>query len=337
MREGRNSKSEGAFPEEKSTLHRVARGLDKTVNIVALVLLVLLLLYAGHSLWYTHSLQEESFLPDELAKYRPDGQKPSLEDLAKINPDVNAWITIDDTHIDYPVVQGKDDNEYLNKSVLGEFSLAGSLFLAKANRPDYSDPYNMIYGHHIDGGAMLADVIEFLDASFFKTHTQGTLWYPDKDGKARADRIEIFAAIRIDGRDEVVYQDPSTVTPEKLREVTEFIRANSTNSRAVDIDGNSRVIGLSTCEDAVSFGRVLIFGKLRPMTDEEIRAAQAKEREGAASQNDRKGLSRIFGALPPWVLLSGGTLLIILLIYLLWRMHRRRQEEKRYRENKYRL
>lgn len=45
-----------------------------------------------------------------------------------INKDVAGWITIDDTHIDYPVVQGKDDMEYINKDVYGEFSLSGSIF-----------------------------------------------------------------------------------------------------------------------------------------------------------------------------------------------------------------
>ena len=332
MSEGSNTKNEGTFPEEKSTLYRVAKGLDKTVNWIALILFLLLMLYAGHSLWYSHSLQKDSFLPDELARYRPDGQKPSLEDLTELNPDVNAWITIDDTHIDYPVVQGKDDSEYLNKTVLGEFSLAGSLFLSSCNRPDYSDPYNLVYGHHIEGGAMLADVIEFLDASFFKTHTTGTLWYPDKGGKATADRIEIFAVIKIDGRDGVVYQDPSLVTPEKLGEVTDYINEKATHARAADIDENSRVIGLSTCEDAVSFGRVLIFGKLRPMTDEEIRAAQKKEQDGAASQDKGSGLDRLLKGLPPWLLPSAGALLLILIAYIIWRMHRRRREQRKIKE-----
>ena len=55
-----------------------------------------------------------------------------------INKDVAGWITIDDTHIDYPVVQGKDDMEYINKDVYGEFSLSGSIFLSCMNKKDFS-------------------------------------------------------------------------------------------------------------------------------------------------------------------------------------------------------
>ena len=54
----------------------------------------------------------------------------SLQELALINPDTRGWLTIPDTHIDYPVLQGNDDMEYINKDVFGEFSLSGSLFLS---------------------------------------------------------------------------------------------------------------------------------------------------------------------------------------------------------------
>lgn len=310
---------------EKSTLYRAAKCLDKTVNIIALIMLALLLLYAGHSLWYSHSLKNDSFLPEELAKYRPDGQNPSLSDLKRINPDVVAWVTIDGTNIDYPVVQGEDDNEYLNKSVLGEFSLAGALFLSAQNKRDFSDPYNMIHGHHVDGGAMLTDVLEFQDASFFRKHTTGILWYPDDDGRARADRIEIFASLKMDGNDEIVYADPSSVNREILPEVKDYILAMSTNKRDPRLSENSRILGFSTCEDAVSFERILLFGKLVPMTDKEIRAAQDKMAGTEYSNREKQGLLDRIQDLPQWLLVSIGTLLLILLIYIVYRVYTNRR------------
>ena len=313
-----------------STLYRFARGLDKTVNLTAFVLFVLILLYAGHSLWYNHSLQNDSFLSDELAQYRPDGQNPSLADLRIINPDVIAWVTIDDTRIDYPVVQGKNENEYLNKSVLGEFSLAGSLFLSTDNKRDFSDPYNMVYGHNIEGGAMLADVLEFRNASFFKTHTAGVLWYPDEGGKARADRIEIFAALEIDGRDEIVYANPRNINTENLSSVAGYVLEKAVNKREVAIDEKSRIIALSTCENAVNFERVLIFGKLVRMSDSEIKKTleSAGDNDTQSSGGSRPKSLR---DLPPWLLPSAGAFLLILLIYLLWRIHKDRKERRRIR------
>lgn len=307
--------------KDRSTMYIFAKGLDKVVNVLAVIMILILLLYAGHSLWYNHSLQNNSFLPEELAKYRPDGRKPSLSDLKEINPDVVGWITIDNTHIDYPVVQGKDDIEYLNKSVLGEFSLAGSIFLSAENRPDFSDPYNMAYGHHIEGGAMLTDVLEFRNASFFKTHKTGTLWYPNDGDRTRADKIEIFAALNIGGSDEVVYCNPRDVTKEKLKGVTDYITSKAVQKRKPKLGEEGRVIGLSTCEDAVSYDRVLLFGTLRAMTDEEIKAAQAKEQKGAASEDEN---SKWFTSLR-CIMLIPLLIIILIIIYML----RKRQKQKK--------
>ena len=48
-----------------------------------------------------------------------DEDDAGLNELLAINPDVRGWLTIDGTHVDYPIVQGEDDMEYVNKGVYG--------------------------------------------------------------------------------------------------------------------------------------------------------------------------------------------------------------------------
>ena len=270
---------------EKSALYRVARGLNRLVNIVAIILFALLLFYGGYSLWYNKSLQKQSFLPDEIARFEPDGTNPSFGELQKVNGDTVAWIHVNDTNINYPVVQGKDDYEYLNKSFQGEFSLAGAVYLSASNAPDFSDPYNMVYGHHIEGGAMFSDVLEFLDASFFEEHREGILWRPGKDGRDAADRIEFFASLMIDGGDGVINAAPSSVKPADLPGTVDYILEKAAQKRGVEIDSSSRVIGLYTCENAVSLNRALLFGKLIPMSEEEIQEYSDVRRDPAAASS----------------------------------------------------
>lgn len=200
---------------DRRPLRRAVQAGDAILNLIIFLLILLLLLYAGYSIWYSRSLINGSFLPEELAMYKPTGTEPTLEDLMEINPDVRAWITIDGTNIDYPVVQGQSDFEYLNKDVMGEFSLSGAIFLSSGNRPDFSDPYSMVYGHHVEGGAMFSDVLRFQEETFFRDHPTGTLWLTD-----RVFRIRIFACAPVDAYDPVVYQTPERVTPEGLPEVT---------------------------------------------------------------------------------------------------------------------
>ena len=303
--------------EPKRPLLAFVRGANHVVNLVALLLVLALGLYSAYSVWYMQSLLDGSFLSDELAMFKPNGREPTLEELKSQNADVRAWITIDGTHIDYPVVQGATDAEYLNKSVEGEFSLAGAIYLSALNTPDFSDPYNMVYGHHVDGGAMFSDVLEFRDKDFFDAHPTGILWLSESEALA----IEVFACMDVDGLDEVVYQDSGRVEADALPGLVDDVVGRSVQSRAVDIMPGDSIIALSTCEDALTFERVVLFGELVPMTPEEVAAAQAKNaaEEGAlasqASGQEAPGLL----ARHPWLLPAGGVLLVVLLLFALRR------------------
>ena len=62
---------------------------------------------------------------------------------------VIAWIRIDDTNINYPVVQGSDNAWFLNRNYKGVFATAGSIFLDYRNTKNFSDSFSIIYGHRM--------------------------------------------------------------------------------------------------------------------------------------------------------------------------------------------
>ena len=66
---------------------------------------------------------------EDMLKLKPDKEKPDFSKLCSINPDVCAWLTMDGTHIDYPVLQGETNLTYINRDIYGQFALAGSIFL----------------------------------------------------------------------------------------------------------------------------------------------------------------------------------------------------------------
>ena len=79
-----------------------------------------------------------------------------FEELKRINPDIVAWIRIEAAGIDYPVVQGKDNEYYLHHTFKGEENIAGSIFMDYRNTPDFSDENTIIYGHNMRDGSMFA-------------------------------------------------------------------------------------------------------------------------------------------------------------------------------------
>ena len=118
---------------------KLIRILNKIIAIIAILLALILFSYGGYSLWETYEIYKGSFVSEDLMRYKPKddaklgGANPTLYDLKKINEDTVAWLTIDDTNIDYPVLQGEDDMEYVDKDIYGNVSVYGAIFLASGN------------------------------------------------------------------------------------------------------------------------------------------------------------------------------------------------------------
>lgn len=118
-----------------------------------------------------------------------------------MNPDVCGWLTLDHTKIDYPVVQGTDNFEYLEKDVLGNPSVAGSIFLDAKSDRNFHDFYTVIMGHHMQGRKMFGDIDLYTDASFFEKNTTGTLYV-----EGRILKLETVAILKADAYDKYVYR-----------------------------------------------------------------------------------------------------------------------------------
>ena len=236
-----------------------ARVGNRILSIMAGILILLMLSYGVYSLWDTYKIYANSFADEELLKFRPtdDGEdNPTLKDLKKLNPDVKAWIQVPKTNIDYPVVQGQDDMEYINKNVYGEFELSGAIFLSCLNKDDFSDPYNLVYGHNMKNGGMFADVADFTNKEYIETHQKGKLYLTDATRK-----IRFFACMKVTAADAKIYH-PDGYRKENLKDLLDYIQANAVQYRDVNVADENSLIALSTCSEAETNGRVVLIGKL---------------------------------------------------------------------------
>lgn len=224
-----------------------------------MVLALIMLLYGGYSLWNTIMIYRGAFSSNDLLKYQPTGDGPNsitLGELMKLNKDVVGWITIFDTHISYPVVQGKDNQEYLNKDVFGEFSFSGSIFLDYRNACDFTDSYSIIYGHHMEYGAMFGDVVEFKNDDYFQEHKTGALFLLDDTYK-----ITLFACVETQEFNNKIY-NPIVQGKDNLDTLLKYIKDEAVQYRDISLNHDDKIIGLSTCAEAGTNERVVLFGRL---------------------------------------------------------------------------
>ena len=163
----------------------VVKWINSFVSLALILVLLLLGSYSVYSLWDNQQVYDEARdVQIQMQELKPDPEAeedggPTFADLLAVNPDVRAWLTLDGTEIDYPVLQGEDNLTYINKDVYGNFALAGSIYMDCRNSPDYSDVYNLLFGHHMEKHRMFGDLDLYKERAFFLKNKTGTLMTPE--------------------------------------------------------------------------------------------------------------------------------------------------------------
>ena len=82
--------------------------------------------------------------------------------LSSINPDYRFWLNVDNTNIDYPVVQGNNNEYYLTHDFNKNYLPSGSIFMDYRNNFE-EDNIIIVYGHHMRNKTMFGELEKFID------------------------------------------------------------------------------------------------------------------------------------------------------------------------------
>ena len=244
----------------KSILNMVSLAGIRVLVVTTALLGSTLVVYSGYSLYEQIYTQNRAFSSGSLQYEEGTPLSAVQESFAEEREDYRAWLRVEDTHINYPVMQGKDDLYYANHDVDGKSSLTGAIYLASANAADMSDNYIVVFGHHMDNGAMFGDLDLFLNADFLEKHQTGELVFP-----GGAYDIQFFAVLETDAYDDMVY-----LTKDKdLEKLLSYISLNAKVQKPLTAKDATRIVALSTCAGATTNGRVVLFGVLTPVEEPE--------------------------------------------------------------------
>ena len=214
------------------------RVLEKIVDAVFALVLVVGVYYVYDSVLVFDNTQVAN-----AAAYKPT--QADKEAYLAISDDCIAWISLYNTSVDFPIMQGADNFEYLNKDPFGAYSLTGSIFLDSRNASDFSDAYSLVYGHHVEGEHMFGALDAFNDKKYFDAHREGELVV---DGEFH--KVRTFAFCHTDASEGLVF-DPS-----REGDRLAWIRANA---QYCEDPAGSRIVALSTCKSPTSTLRTILF------------------------------------------------------------------------------
>ena len=169
------------------------------------------------------------------------------------NNDYVGWITVEGTNIDYPVVQGNNNDFYLYNDFTKEKSSSGSIFMDYRN--DIKDDSNIIiYGHNMKNKTMFNNLTKFKDQDFFEKNKIITL-----KGKNEIKRYEIFSVYVTDAKEE--YLEYNFSNKESYLTYLNKLEIKSLHLNKLDIDEKDKIITLTTCSFEFNDARIMVNGK----------------------------------------------------------------------------
>lgn len=260
---------------EKKSYHRGPRKKKKKQGIISTIVLIVALCVFGFSAFQLYQIfkgykdgddeygdiQKVAITKEEPDEDGDEKYRVDFDELRKINPDVVAWIRFDQPEvINYPVVQGRDNEEYLHKTFKGYDNTVGTIFVNVGNHPDFNDRNTIIYGHYMYNGTMFNELEEYKDEAFYKENPFFYIYTPD----GAELKYQIYSAGSVvDTSESYTYEFADDASFEHFIETTKSISWYDTG---LIPNTEDRIVTLSTCTKENNENRTVIHGVLVEVT-----------------------------------------------------------------------
>ena len=175
--------------------------------------------------------------------------------LSSLYPGIVGWIRLEDTQIDYPVMQSIDNQYFLARLPDGTAHRSGSIFLDYRNKSDFSDKSILVFGHETRAGDMFGTLKSYRNQEFFDNNPIMYLHTPEKDYI-----MELFAghvAHSVRDHPPLEFEDD-----EDFLDYIRHIKSISVFRSDVDVSADDRIVSLVTCTYDFSNARLIVVGKL---------------------------------------------------------------------------
>lgn len=166
---------------------------------------------------------------------------------------VVGWIKIGND-VDYPIVQGEDNNYYLRHLYDGSYNANGSIFMSCYNNPNFTDSNTIVYGHNMHSGVMFGSLKDYLDANY-DSNKEFYIYLPD--GTKHTYKMFCVSKVKSDND---VYKY-AFATNKGYLEFQEYLKSISEYDLGIEPDVSKKMVTLSTCRSGSAYGnRFVIVG-----------------------------------------------------------------------------
>ena len=229
--------------------------MKKTIRTLINLILICILIFSGYKIYSKLAEYKKADTVYNDLRNQSSTSTNKHDDLTALNPDYRLWINVENTNIDYPVVQGEDNKFYLTKDFNKNYLASGSIFMEYRNDFE-NDKSVIVYGHHMRNKTMFGELANFKKEDFFKKNNLITIEY-----KGKTYTYEVFSAFVADlSKDDylkVSFEDDSD-----FQDYINYLTDKSIYKSNIDVSSNDKIITLYTCSYEFDNARTIVSGKL---------------------------------------------------------------------------
>lgn len=176
--------------------------------------------------------------------------------LQEINKDTVGWLTVNNTRIDYPVVQAKDNDYYLRRDYYQNKNRHGWIFMDYRNNPDELNENTIIYGHNLANQTMFGTLRYALNSYWYKKSANQIITFntPNENMK-----FQIFSIYTIPTTND--YLDITFPTTDAYQTYIDLVKGRSIYDFNIEVTTGDKILTLSTCANG-NDKRLVIHAKL---------------------------------------------------------------------------
>lgn len=238
----------------------------KIVWITSLLILVILAIISSVNIikWHLNNKENEEILEEISGAIKIDetqeGENKYIIDFNKLkeqNSDTIAFIKVNGTNVEFPVVQTNNNDYYLTHNFNKDYNSAGWIFADYRNKLDGTDKNIIIYGHNTKGNTMFSSLNNILKEEWYNNEENYKIVFVTENEYLI---YEVFSVYRIEKED--YYIQTNFQNDETYAEFIKTIKERSIKDFNMEINSEDSILTLSTCANNNDYRIVLHAKKL---------------------------------------------------------------------------
>ena len=236
------------------------------LNLILYIILLSILIYSGIKIfkWYkdktnnnkiAEQIKSTVIVKEKNEDENKDEYTVDFNKLKEQNNETIAWLKVNNTNVEYPVVKGTNNSFYLNHSFDKSSNSAGWIFADCRNKFDNTDKNIVIYGHNMRDGSMFGSMLNILNSKWYENEENTNITLYTENEKSI---YKVFSVYKIENED--YYIKTEFKNGNEFEGFIKNLKKRSIKDFNVNVSKDDNILTLSTCANNNKY-RVVLHAK----------------------------------------------------------------------------